>query len=121
MKKLLAATLTGMLILGMGITNSFASTTGKNHNLRHVTCAFTDANGDGICDECSFPIGQMGCGRYYTDNNGDGICDNYSSAANPTVNYGANYSDSNGDGVCDNYNPSARHTRANTGHHGRWH
>ena len=50
--------------------------------------AYTDGNGDGICDNaaatCPQPQDgtgrQAGLGRNFTDGNGDGICDNATAA-----------------------------------------
>lgn len=42
---------------------------------------FVDADGDGICDNCSInhwcSIAGNGCGRNFVDADGDGVCDNY--------------------------------------------
>ena len=55
--------------------------------------AYTDGNGDGICDNaaatCPQPqdgtgrqagLGNAGLGRNFTDGNGDGLCDNAAAA-----------------------------------------
>ena len=63
MKKLLAAVLMSALLLNVGTISSFASGTGHHRNpaktCRNNTytciqndCSFTDADGDGICDNC---------------------------------------------------------------------
>lgn len=55
-------------------------------------CNYVDANGDGICDNCStyhrHDLAGDRCGRYFVDMDGDGVC---------------YYSDADGDGVCDYY------------------
>ena len=56
---------------------------------------YTDADGDGVCDNYG-----TGCGGY-VDANGDGVCDNCGAAR------GWRYVDADGDGVCDNYGTGA--------------
>lgn len=79
-------------------------------------CFYTDANGDGICDNCSSPAGV--CGRGYIDANGDGICDNYGTQAGNGAGGGGNYVDANGDGICDNYGTQAGNGTGGGYHHG---
>jgi rubredoxin len=106
MKRLLAGIIAAAIVVTMGTVSVMASPrqggqTGRNRNAASCsTCTngsgncsgygrmnFTDANGDGICDNC-------GNGTKFTDANGDGICDSCGSRAN--------YADADGDGICDN-------------------
>lgn len=70
-------------------------------------CAYTDANGDGICDNCGL---NLHCGSGWADANGDGYCDNCGQVTNCAggMHYGQGAGcggacvDTNGDGYCDN-------------------
>ena len=63
-----------------------------------ASCAFVDADGDGICD--NYGTNGCGLGAGYVDADGDGICDNYGTNG---CGLGAGYVDADGDGICDNY------------------
>ena len=103
MKKTVSKFLTATILLSVGTTCVFAAGLGQNQTGSEgkngifecaVNCFYTDADGDGICDDYASGI----CGRYYTDADGDGICDNYASGV-----CGRYYTDADGDGICDNY------------------
>ena len=79
MKKLLAAVLMSALLLNVGTISSFASGTGHHRNAaktcRNNTytciqndCSFTDADGDGICDNCGTQNCKNACEAYTSDN-----------------------------------------------------
>ena len=112
MKKTLLGILIGLVILAVGVTTAFAAGPGGRHHGTGTTgtgvCRYVDANGDGICDNCS----AAHTGRSCTDANGDGICDN---CGIRHTGCGSCYVDANGDGICDNY------TGSQGGHHGGGH
>lgn len=70
----------------------------KNENQK----AFTDANGNGICD--NFEARKGGArGRNFTDKNGDGICDNRNNPGNGNGNgcgFGHRHGQGKGTGMC---------------------
>ena len=82
------------IALSMGATSTLAadSTAKVSQSLAPVyanaACAYVDADGDGICDNCDFAHGQ-GWGGNFVDQDGDGVCDNAASGACPRV--GAGY------------------------------
>ncbi len=70
----------------------------KNENQK----AFTDANGNGICD--NFEARKAGApGRNFTDKNGDGICDNRNNQGKGNGNgcgFGHRHGQGKGMGMC---------------------
>ena len=68
------------LIICAAVSISAANFYGKgpgNNNAANPNCQycnFTDANNDGICDNCK--KGSSLCNGSFIDNDGDGICDN---------------------------------------------
>lgn len=77
MKKLAVGLLTGALALTLGSTALAAGhgcgwrQTGRGADCPWcgAGCAYTDADGDGVCDRYT------GGGDYYVDADGDGVCD----------------------------------------------
>lgn len=71
---------TNMIMIALAALIGAAVLTGcpDDASMTKAAYAFTDVNGDGVCDTC----GQG------ADNDGDGVCDNYA--------------DADGDGICDN-------------------
>lgn len=106
MKKLLIGILAAALLTGAGAGTAFAAGHG---------CHFTDANGDGVCD--NYASGTCA----FVDENGDGFCD-----LAHTV---CGFVDENEDGICDHcgrdYEESChgsgvcQGTGIRAGHHGR--
>ena len=91
MKKILTVAL-AVVMLGVGASAALAAgqgcgrgLSGVHHNglcsQLHANCAYTDANGDGVCDNCGTGLGHHGNGVNYVDANGDGVCDNYGTGA----------------------------------------
>lgn len=89
MRKVYLGLLAALITLSAGANTAFAAGC-------RGECYFTDANGDGICDNA------VGC--VYSDADGDDICDicgiNHGSCPGGR---GAAFADADGDGVCDNY------------------
>ena len=103
MKRVFRGVLTGVCIAvlaaSIGTTTVFAAGPGSGSR-------FVDANGDGVCDNCTAAHSGawVGYGSRFVDANGDGVCDNYTAAhSGAWVGYGSRFVDANGDGVCDNY------------------
>lgn len=78
MKKLWIGLSAAALAVSLCVTGALAAGH-HGRGLRQATAdapvcgvCFTDADGDGICDN----FGTV-CGRYFTDADGDGICDNF--------------------------------------------
>lgn len=103
MRKLICSMLALALVLSAGIPTAFAHN--GNHHSGCVregncpqmdagpeTCVFTDADGNGICDNCKNVCPNCPEGK---DEDKDGNCDTCGSCPHA--------SDSNGDGVCDNH------------------
>lgn len=95
MKRIIAGVVMAAMVSGLGTMSVFAAGTGwrcdhGDGSYAHTSCAYVDANGDGICDNCSTVAGGYWHeAHYYVDANNDGICDHYV--------------DANNDGICDNY------------------
>lgn len=74
MKKVFLGILAAAVILSMCATAAFAAGPGSGRY-------FTDADGDGVCDNCGIcrrsSMDGTVCGRNFTDEDGDGVCDNY--------------------------------------------
>lgn len=96
MKKLLSIVLMIAIVLSVCAVTAFAAGSGGRR--------FTDADGDGVCDNAS------DCA--YLDANGDRICGNAGSCA---------YVDADGDGVCGNYASGQACGSHGSGHHGHGH
>ncbi|HIV03509.1 MAG TPA: hypothetical protein IAC74_08030 [Candidatus Aphodoplasma excrementigallinarum] len=96
MKKLLIGAVAAMTVLSIGVTGVSAACAG-------MRCNYTDADGDGICDNAGYT-----CPYNATQNNG-------------SFSYGANYIDVDGDGVCDHFanRPYRQGGRGNGFHGGR--
>ena len=115
MKRVLVGIAAAALVLSVSVTGAFAAGWGHGRNYTDANgdgvCDnytgggryFVDANGDGVCDNCT------GCGRYFVDADGDGVCDNCAGG-------GRYFVDANGDGVCDNHTVGLG---CGTGHGGR--
>lgn len=86
MKKLLTGIFTAAMVLSIGATGAFAACMGQGRR-------YTDANGDGVCDNLTYRTQSTACARF-VDSNGDGICDSCGT--------GYGFVDANGDGICDN-------------------
>ena len=80
MKKTFLGVLGTAVLLSMCVTTAFAAGPGSGR-------WFTDADGDGICDNA-------GAMCAFVDADGDGICDNAGAMCA--------FVDADGDGVCDN-------------------
>ncbi|WP_322199044.1 hypothetical protein [Acutalibacter intestini] len=102
------------IALSMGATSTLAadSTAKVSQSLAPVyanaACAYVDADGDGICDNCDFAHGQ-GWGGNFVDQDGDGVCDNFANGQGCGqgnglgAGCGGNFVDQDNDGVCDNF------------------
>ena len=123
MKKILTVAL-AVVMLGVGASAALAAgqgcgrgLSGVHHNglcnQLHANCAYTDANGDGVCDNCGTGLGHCANGANFVDANGDGVCDSCGTGLGHCAN-GVNYVDANGDGVCDNCGTGAQ---MQNGHH----
>ena len=91
MKKILTVAM-AVVMLGVGASAALAAgqgcgrgLSGVHHNglcnQLHANCAYTDANGDGVCDNCGTGLGHCANGANFVDANGDGVCDNYGTSA----------------------------------------
>lgn len=90
MKKIAAGIAAAALIVTIGGISVFAAGYGRQGSGSCTwgsQCAYTDSDGDGICDNRA-----AACSG--TDTCGYGTCDNTQA--------GCNYTDSDGDGICDN-------------------
>ena len=85
MKKIIIFVSLIVVVLVIGTAAAFAGDGFHGRN-------FTDANGDGVCD--NYVTGQ--CGAGFADTDGDGVCDNCGAEQ-----CGAGFTDADGDGVCD--------------------
>lgn len=101
MKKIIILVSLVAVVLVIGTAAAFA---GDGFNRR----GFTDANGDGICD--NYRTEQ--CGAGFTDADGDGVCDQCG-----TVQCQTGYVDQNGDGLCDNRESCGTHSYHRGGGH----
>ena len=92
MKKLLTGILTTAIVLSIGTTSALAAGSGRGQcgtksaskNYAETACRYyTDADGDGICDNCGTAVTGNGNGNRnnYVDADGDGVCDNAGSGA----------------------------------------
>ena len=86
MKKIIILVSLIIVVLVIGTAAAFAGDGFHGRN-------FTDANGDGVCD--NYVTGQ--CGAGFADTDGDGVCDNCGAEQ-----CGAGFTDADGDGICDN-------------------
>ena len=84
MKKLWITLAAVTLVAALCATGALAA----GHHGRNLR--YTDANGDGICDNYG-----TGCGSF-ADADGDGICDYHGAGC-------GSFADADGDGICDNY------------------
>ena len=90
MKKLIPTLLCGVMALSVCTAGMFAIGAGRGAN-------FTDADGDGICDN-------IGANCRFTDADGDGVCDvcgQNTAAGSWCGGRGQNFVDADQDGVCD--------------------
>ncbi len=74
---------TAALLLTVGATTAFAAGPWHGGQARqlaatspYATCAYVDADGDGVCDNCSGAHSRY-TGSAYVDADGDGVCDNW--------------------------------------------
>ena len=86
MKKVLTGIAATALTVSLCAATAFAAGPWCGHHAAwggYGSCAYVDANWDGICDSCGayrqyHHMAGTGCGGYYfVDADGDGICDNY--------------------------------------------
>ena len=112
MKKLWIGLSAAVLVVSLCVTGALAAgrhsrwNTGAGGVSGCSAVCFTDADGDGVCDNSG-----TGCGWYYTDADGDGVCDNSGTGC------GRYYTDADGDGVCDNFG-TGLDIRRGCGQHG---
>lgn len=89
MRKVYLGLLAALITLSVGANTAFAAGCRSG-------CHFTDADGDGICDNAAVCV--------YSDADGDGICDICGiNHGNCPEGRGTAFVDADGDGVCDNY------------------
>lgn len=96
MKRTAVMIATAALACTVGATGAWAAGPGRAGAQPACTtarCLFTDADGDGVCDNSA-----DGACRYDAD--GDGVCD--------CTGQGRYFVDENGDGVCDNRGTGCR-------------
>lgn len=113
MKKVLTGIAATALTVSLCAATAFAAGPWCGHHAAwggYGSCAYVDANWDGICDSCGAYRQyhhMAGTGCAYVDANGDSICDScgaYHQYHMAGAGCGGYYFvDADGDGICDNY------------------
>lgn len=76
MKKLIAMVLAVFVLSTAALAHGHGGRGGYGaRTCRSTGVCYTDADGDGVCD--NWGTGTCGMGRAYVDADGDGVCDHY--------------------------------------------